>query len=90
MRRILQKVEQDLERGRVAEGMDQHNLPHIQKGKNGRSRVAYIHSYMFHTAYEIYANILNEKLKREIKRKLRGEGTSSEDDGRDIRDTSCN
>lgn len=70
--------------------MDEHNLPHVQKGKNGRSRVAYIHSYMFHTAYEIYANILNEKLKGEIERKLRGEGTSSKDDGRDIRDTSCN
>lgn len=70
--------------------MDEHNLPHIQKGKNGRNGVAYIHSYMLCTAYKIYANILNERLKGEIERKLRGEGTSSKNDGRDIRDTSCN
>lgn len=45
---------------------------------------------MLYTAYKIYANILNERLKREIERKLRGEGTWFKDDGRDIRDTSCN
>lgn len=49
--------------------MDEHNLPHLQNEKNGRGRVVYIHSYMFCSTYKIYANILNERLKGESRKR---------------------